>query len=52
MLILLVNPVAIGGLCTDINTNGDDTDTDDADEDNYVRRTNHDYIVSFGIIPN
>ena len=31
-------------LCTDAdNTN---------DTDNYIRRTNHDYIGSFGIIPN
>ena len=35
----------LGGLCTDANAN---TDADD----NYARPTNHDYIDSFGIIPN
>ena len=34
----------LGGLCTD---------ADDADDtDNYARQTNHDYIGSFGKIPN
>ena len=35
----------LGGLCTD-STNDDD------DTDNYARRTNHDYIGSFGRITN
>ena len=34
------------GLCTDANNTGND------DTDNYARRTNHDYIGSFGRIPN
>ena len=34
----------LGGLCTDAD--------DDADADNYARWTNHDYIGSFGRIPN
>ena len=34
----------LGGLCTDAN------DTDDAD--NYAQQTNHDYIGSFGRVPN
>ena len=35
----------LGGLCTD-------ADDADANADNYARRTNHDYIGSFGRIPN
>ena len=35
----------LGGLCTDANAT-------DADANNYARRTNHDYIGSFGRIPN
>ena len=42
----------LGGLCTDANDT-DDVNADDADDtDNYARRTNHDYIGSFGRIPN
>ena len=40
----------LGGLCTDAG-DADYTDADD-DDNNYARRTNHDYIGSFGIIPN
>ena len=35
----------LGGLCTDTNTDANDTD-------NYAQRTNHDYIGSFGRISN
>ena len=50
----------LGGLCTDAdNADTDDansTDTNDADDadntHNYAWRTNHDYIGSFGRIPN
>ena len=42
--------LSLGGLCTDTDA---DTNTDTkADNDNYARRTNHDYTGSFGIIPN
>ena len=36
----------LGGLCTDAN------DADNANINNYARRTNHDYIGSFGRKPN
>ena len=42
----------LGGLCTDANNANDPADTDAYDTDNYARRTNHDYIGSFGRIPN
>ena len=35
----------LGGLCTDANDDAGDTD-------NYAQRTNHDFIGSFGRIPN
>ena len=35
----------LGGLCTDADDEANDTD-------NYARWTNHDYIGSFGRIPN
>ena len=38
----------LGELCTD----NSDTDADADDTDNYARRTNRDYIGSFGRIPN
>ena len=38
----------LGGLCTDTNDANDNTD----DTNNYARWTNHDYIGSFGRIPN
>ena len=38
----------LGGLCTDAN----DADDDANDTDNNEQRTNHDYIGSFGRIPN
>ena len=41
--------LSLGGLCTDTN-NADNTDADDTDK--YARWTNHDYIGSFGRIPN
>ena len=51
----IFNPIATGVLCTD----ADDNDADDAnntndtnDKYNYARWTKHDYIGSFGIIPN
>ena len=34
--------LCLAGLCTDANN----------DDDNYVRRKNHDYTGSFGVIPN
>ena len=40
----------LGGLCTDADDAEDDTNANDTD--NYARRTNHDYIGSFGRIPN
>ena len=39
----------LGGLCTDAD-NGNANDADNTD--NYARWTNHDYIGSFGRIPN
>ena len=45
--------LSLGGLCTDANNANDGANVDDAnDTDNYARRTNHDYIGSFGRIPN
>ena len=45
----LCSKLWLGELCTD----ADDIDADDAnDTDNYARQTNHDYIGSFGSIPN
>ena len=38
----------LGGLCTDAY----DADADADDTNNYARQTNHDYIGSFGRIPN
>ena len=38
----------LGGLCTDANV----TNTDASDTNNYAWWTNHDYIGSFGRIPN
>ena len=38
----------LGGLSTDANNTDDDTN----DTDNYARQSNHDYIGSFGRIPN
>ena len=41
----------LGGLCTDADANN--ANADDADDtDNYAQQTNHDYIGSFGRIPN
>ena len=40
----------LGGLCTDADDANNTTNADDTD--NYVRQTNHDYIGSFGRIPN
>ena len=41
----------LGGLCTDANAdNADNTDTDE--DNNYARRTIHDHVGSFCIIPN
>ena len=37
----------LGGLCTDANATADSDETN-----NYARWTNHDYIGSFGRIPN
>ena len=43
----------LGRLCTDANDANDDADATDADDtDNYAQWTNHDYIGSFGRIPN
>ena len=43
----------LGGLCTDAYDADDDANADNADDtDNYARWTNHDYIGSFGRIPN
>ena len=39
------------GLCTDAN-DANTTNTDANDTNNYVQQTNHDYIGSFGRIPN
>ena len=40
----------LGGLCTDADSAN--ATTDDDNTDNYARRKNHDYIRSFGRIPN
>ena len=42
----------LGELCTDANDADTDDDTNTDDTANYARRTNHDYIGSFGRIPN
>ena len=42
----------LGGLCIDADDADTDDDDDDDDDDNYARWTNHDYIGSFGRIPN
>ena len=36
----------LGGLCTDSDN------TTNTDDDNYAQQINHDYIGSFGLIPN